>query len=77
MPVPQENSFFVERAEEPVLDNGVRYQNSYYASTKTLLTNSRKPWRNRLQSSTTKKIATGYHARSIQRAQKTYAVYFR
>ena len=22
MPVPQENSFFVERAEEPVLDNG-------------------------------------------------------
>src|SRR4028119_27649 len=61
----------------PVLDNDARYQNSYYATTKTLLTNSRKPWRNRLQSSTTKKIATGYHARSVQRPQKTYAVYFR
>jgi hypothetical protein len=77
MPVPQENSFFVERAREPVLDNGARYQNSYYASTKTLLTNSRKPWRNRRQSSTAKEIVTGYQARLIQRAQKTYAVYFR
>ena len=26
MPVPQENSFFVERAEEPVLDNGATSQ---------------------------------------------------
>ena len=68
MPVPQENSFFVERAEEPVLDNGARYQNSYYASTKTLLTNSRKHWRNRLQSSTAKALGTGNHARSVQRA---------
>jgi len=31
MPVPQENSFFVERAEEPVLDNGARYQLTFYA----------------------------------------------
>jgi hypothetical protein len=26
MPVPQENSFFVERAGEPVLDNGATYE---------------------------------------------------
>ncbi len=26
MPVPQKNSFFVERAEEPVLDNGATSQ---------------------------------------------------
>ena len=26
MPVPQENSFFVERAGEPVLDNGATSQ---------------------------------------------------
>ena len=31
MPVPQENSFFAERAEEPVLDNGARYQLTFYA----------------------------------------------
>jgi len=31
MPVPQENSFFVERAPELVLDNGARYQLTFYA----------------------------------------------
>ena len=69
MPVPQEKSFFVERASCPFLTM-VQDISSYYASTKILLTNSRKHWRNRLQSSTAKALATGYHARSFKGRQK-------